>query len=170
MANHLITADNSSEFIQEISTLIQSSKQRMATAVNVELTLLYWHIGQRINQYVLQGERAKHGQQIIQNLANSLTAEFGKGWSKRNLNYMMQFAHYFPDLKIVQSLIAQLSWTHFTKLLAIDEPIKREFYATMAAQERWSTRTLDDRIGSLLFERTAISKKPDGNIIRKVLS
>ncbi|MDO4698043.1 MAG: PDDEXK nuclease domain-containing protein [Pasteurellaceae bacterium] len=164
----LTTNENSGEFIQEISTLIQSSKQRMATAVNAELTLLYWHIGQRINQYVLQGERAKHGQQIIQNLANSLTEQFGKGWSKRHLNYLMQFAATFPDIKIVHALRAQLSWTHFKQLIHIEDPIKREFYATMAAQERWSTRTLDDRIGSLLFERTAISKKPDETIIQEL--
>lgn len=136
-ATVIITNENSKDFIQEISALIQSSKQRMATAVNAELTLLYWHIGQRINQYVLQGERAEYGKDIIPNLSKHLTKEFGKGWSPRNLGYMMQFASSLPDLNILQSLIAQLSWTHFTKLLAIDEPIKREFYATMTAQERW---------------------------------
>lgn len=81
----------------------------------------------------------------------------------------MQFASTFSDIQIVQSLIAQLSWTHFKQLIHIEDPIKREFYATMAAQERWSTHTLDDRIGSLLFERTAISKKPDENIVTKVI-
>lgn len=164
----VISTDNSAEFIGELSQLIHSTKQRMSVAVNAELTLLYWHIGKRINDYILQGERATYGQEIIKSLANGLTTEFGKGWSKRNLNYMMQFATTFPDIQIVQSLIAQLSWTHFTKLIAIDEPIKREFYTTMAAQERWSVRTLDDRIGSLLFERTAISKKPDETIIAEL--
>lgn len=159
---------SNTEFIHEISQLIRSTKQRMATAVNAELTLLYWHIGNRINQYILQGERAEYGQEIVRTLADKLTEQFGKGWSKRNLNYMMQFATTFPDLQIVQSLIAQLSWTHFTKLFVIEDPIKRDFYATMAAQERWSTRTLDERIGSLLFERTAISKKPDETITQEL--
>lgn len=159
---------NNTAFIENISQLIRSSKQRMATAVNAELTLLYWHIGNRINQYILQGERAEYGQEIVRTLADKLTEQFGKGWSKRNLNYMMQFATTFPELQIVQSLIAQLSWTHFTKLFVIEDPIKRDFYATMAAQERWSTRTLDDRISSLLFERTAISKKPDETIIQEL--
>ncbi len=167
-SQNLIPTDNSAEFIGEISQLIYSSKQRMAVAVNAELTLLYWHIGKRINDYLLQGERAKYGEDIIPQLSTSLTEQFGKGWSKRNLGYMMQFANTFTDIEILQSLIAKLSWTHFTKLIAIDDPIKREFYATMAAQERWSVRTLDDRIGSLLFERTAISKKPDETIIAEL--
>ena len=80
----------------------------------------------------------------------------------------MQFAATFPDLEIVHALRAQLSWTHFKQIIHIDDPIKREFYATMAAQERWSTRTLEERIGSLLFERTAISKKPDETIMQEL--
>ncbi|HDV7284620.1 YhcG family protein [Mannheimia glucosida] len=159
-----VIAENSAEFVNEISQLIQSSKQRMTVAVNAELTLLYWHIGKRINDYILQGERAEYGQEVVKNLAQSLTEQFGKGWSKRHLNYTMQFAATFPNLEIVHTLCAQLSWSHFKLIIAIDEPIKREFYATMAAQERWSVRTLDDRISSLLFERTAISKKPDETV------
>ncbi|STY62187.1 PDDEXK nuclease domain-containing protein [Mannheimia haemolytica] len=163
-----VIAENSAEFVNEISQLIQSSKQRMTVAVNAELTLLYWHIGKRINDYILQGERAEYGQEVVKNLAQSLTEQFGKGWSKRHLNYTMQFAATFPNLEIVHALRAQLSWTHFKQIIHIDDPIKREFYATMAAQERWSTRTLEDRIGSLLFERTAISKKPDETVIAEL--
>ncbi|WP_419693049.1 PDDEXK nuclease domain-containing protein [Mannheimia haemolytica] len=163
-----VIADNSAEFVNEISQLIQSSKQRMTVAVNAELTLLYWHIGKRINDYILQGERAEYGQEVVKNLAQSLTEQFGKGWSKRHLNYTMQFTATFPNLEIVHALRAQLSWTHFKQIIHIDDPTKREFYATMAAQERWSTRTLEDRIGSLLFERTAISKKPDETIIAEL--
>lgn len=160
--------EQSGEFIQEIATLIQSSKQRMATAVNAELTLLYWHIGQRINQYVLQGERAKYGQEIIAQLSTSLTKQFGRGWSKRNLSQMVKFATAFVDIEILQTLSAKLSWSHFVQLSYIEEPIKRDFYSAMAAQERWSVRTLEDRIGSLLFERTAISKKPDEMIVQEI--
>lgn len=74
-----VIADNSAEFVNEISQLIQSSKQRMTVAVNAELTLLYWHIGKRINDYILQGERAEYGQEVVKNLAQSLTEQFGKG-------------------------------------------------------------------------------------------
>lgn len=130
----------------------------------LKFTLLYWHIGERISTHILQGERADYGKKVIQNLANDLTAQFGKGWSKRNLLQMIKFYQTFPQKQIVQALPAQLSWTHFVQLASVENPLAREFYATMAMQEKWSTRTLDERIGSLLFERTAISKKPDETI------
>ncbi len=156
------------QLVGEISQLIQTSKQRVAVTVNAELTLLYWHIGQRINQHILNNERAEYGKEVIKNLSKSLTEQFGKGWGKRHLSYLMQFAAAFPDPKIVHTLCAQLSWSHFKLIIAVDDPIKRDFYTTMAAQERWSVRTLDNRIGSLLFERTAISKKPDETISQEL--
>ena len=159
---------NERTFTDEIIKLVQHSKQRTATAVNAELTLLYWHIGNRINQHILGDERAKYGEQVVQNLSLKLIEKFGKGWSKRHLNYLMQFASAFPDIQIVHTLRAKLSWSHFKLLVHLDDPLKRDFYATMAAQERWSTRTLDERIGSLLFERTAISKKPDETIVQEL--
>ncbi|KYK79297.1 nuclease [Aggregatibacter actinomycetemcomitans serotype e str. SC936] len=162
----LMTTENT--FTTEIIELVRNTKQRMAVAVNAELTMLYWHIGNRINQHILQGERAEYGQQVVANLAKNLTSQFGKGWSKAQLNHCMKFAETFADIEIVSALRRQLSWTHFKSIIYIDDPIKRDFYATMAAQERWSTRTLDDRIGSLLFERTAISKKPDETIIQEM--
>lgn len=153
---------------QELATLIHSAKQRAAVAVNSEITLLYWQVGNRINQAVLGGERADYGKRVIATLSNELTAQFGKGWSKRNLAQMVKFAEVFSDIEIVHALRTQLSWTHIRQLIAIDEPIKRDFYTTMAIQERWSTRTLDERIGALLFERTAISKKPDDTIVAEL--
>ena len=127
---------NNFELVDDIVSLIRSSKQRTAATVNAELTLLYWHIGNRINQYLLQGERAEYGQEIVRTLAEKLTAQFGKGWGKRHLNYVMQFASTFPNIDIVYALRAQLSWSHFKQLVHIPDHIKRDFYATMAAQER----------------------------------
>ncbi|TNH06014.1 PDDEXK nuclease domain-containing protein [Testudinibacter sp. TR-2022] len=166
--NLLISVENSQIFVNEISELIQSSKQRAAVAVNAELTLLYWHVGKRINEYVLQGDRGDYGQQVITILAKKLTEQFGKGWGRTHLLYCIKFAEIFSDIEIVHALRGQLSWTHFKTLSYIEDPLKREFYATMAAQECWSTRTLDERIGSLLFERTAISKKPDETVIQEL--
>lgn len=94
----------------EIKGLIQSAKQRAAVAVNAELTLLYWQVGQRISLDVLKGERADYGRQVIAGLSQQLTTAFGRGWSKRNLSQMVRFAELFPDRKIVQTLSAQLSW------------------------------------------------------------
>ena len=156
------------QFVTDVTTLIHQAKQRAAVAVNSELTLLYWQVGQRINQYVLGGERADYGKQVVATLSKALTAQFGRGWSRRSLFKMIQFAEVYPNVEIVHALRTQLSWTHIRQLLVIDEPIKRDFYATMAIQERWSTRTLDERIGALLFERTAISKKPDETIVAEL--
>lgn len=162
--------NNEQHFTQDIITLIEKSKQNLAISVNAELTLLYWHIGERIATHILQGERADYGKQVVQHLANDLTAKFGKGWSKRNLLQMIKFYQTFPHRQIVQALSAQLSWTHFVQLSSVENPIAREFYATMAMQEKWSTRTLDERIGSLLFERTVISKKPEATITTELTS
>lgn len=153
---------------QEVAALIRSAKQRAAAAINNEITLLYWQVGNRIHQEVLGGGRADYGKQVIATLATELTAQYGKGWSKRNLAQMVKFAEVFTDAHIVQTLSAQLSWSHFVILCAIDDPLKRDFYTSMAMQERWSTRTLDERIGALLFERTAISKKPDETIVAEL--
>ncbi|EMW2397832.1 DUF1016 family protein [Vibrio vulnificus] len=153
---------------QEVAALISNAKQRAAAAINNEITLLYWQVGNRIRQEVLGGERADYGKQVIATLATELTAQYGKGWSKRNLAQMVKFAEVFTDAHIVQTLSAQLSWSHFVILCVIDDPLKRDFYTSMAMQERWSTRTLDERIGALLFERTAISKKPDETIVAEL--
>lgn len=157
-----------SQFVTDVTAIIQQAKQRVAIAVNSELTLLYWQVGQRINQEVLGGERADYGMQIIATLSKTLSAQFGRGWSKRNLAQMVKFSEVFADQNIVHALRAQLSWTHIRLLIAIDDSIKRDFYTTMAIQERWSTRTLEERIGALLFERTAISKKPDETIVAEL--
>ncbi|MFV0576910.1 MAG: YhcG family protein [Vibrio sp.] len=159
---------NDKQLIDEVTHLVLQAKQRVAVSVNSEITLLYWQVGNRINQEILGGERAEYGRQIVKELAKELTLKFGKGWSRSQLNYCVQFAQVFCDEEIVHSLRGQLSWTHIRQLIAIDDPIKRDFYATMAIQERWSTRTLDERIGALLFERTAISKKPEETIVAEL--
>jgi hypothetical protein len=152
---------NNTELFVEVKDLIQSAKQQAAVTVNAELTLLYWQVGKRITDEVLKGERAEYGQQIIKTLAKQLTESVGKGWSTQQLRHCLHFAEIFPENEIVYALRRQLSWTHIRSLMYIDDALKRDFYITMASQERWSTRTLNERIDSQLFERTAISKKPD---------
>ncbi|MBU3915451.1 DUF1016 domain-containing protein, partial [bacterium] len=154
----------------EIKRLIQTAKQQTAVKVNAELTLLYWNVGKRISEEILKGERAQYGKQLIENLAKDLTDQFGRGWSKRNLQQMIRFYEFFPDRQIVQTLSAQLSWSHFVQLISVNTSTKRDFYLTMSVQERWSTRTLSERIDSQLFERTAISKKPEETIIKELES
>ncbi|WP_417580017.1 PDDEXK nuclease domain-containing protein [Nitrincola sp.] len=148
------------KLFSDIQTLITQAKQQTAVAVNASLTKMYWQIGQRINQELLKGERAEYGKQIVANLAQHLTQTFGKGWSARNIAYMMQLNEQFPEQQILHTLCAKLSWSHFRQLISLKDPLAREFYTQMCVTETWSVRTLSQRIDSMLFERTALSKKP----------
>jgi predicted nuclease of restriction endonuclease-like (RecB) superfamily len=145
----------------DIKTLIEQSRQNVALSVNAEITLLYWKVGKRINDDVLGNERAEYGKQIVSTLSIQLEAEYGKGWSEKQLRQCMQFASVFEDEQIVYALRRQLSWTHLRSIIYMEDPLKREFYIEMCKLEKWSSRQLQERIQSLLYERTAISKKPE---------
>ena len=136
--------------------------------MNSTLTVLYWEIGRRIRQDVLKSKRAGYGEQIVAALGRQLEQDFGRGYGEKNLRRMIQFATVFPDEKIVAALRRQLGWTHFKAIIALDDPLKRDFYAEMCRLEQWSTRTLDKKIQSMLFERTALSKKPDKLIVAEL--
>ena len=145
----------------DIRSLIESAREQTARAVNSALVGLYWHIGKRIREDVLHEQRADYGNQIVSTVSKQLVAEYGRGFSHSSLSRMVKLAEYFPDERIVASLMQQLSWTHFLQLLPIEDRLKRDFYAEMCRIERWSTRTLRHKIDHLLFERTAVAKKPE---------
>ncbi len=128
--------------------------------MNAEITLLYWKVGKRINNEILGNERAEYGKQIVKTLSSKLEEEYGKGWGEKQLRHCMHFASVYPDEKIVYALRIQLSWTHIRLIMFIDDALKRDFYIEMSKIERWSSRQLQDRIKSMLYEQTAISKKP----------
>ncbi|MCL6261316.1 PDDEXK nuclease domain-containing protein [Aquiflexum sp. TKW24L] len=126
------------------------------------MSMLYWQIGKRINQEIENKNHSeKYGKQIVATLWRQLEKEYGTSFSEKNLRRMMQFAEVFPDEKIVVSLMRQLSWSHIKILIPIEESLKREFYIEMCILEKWSVRVFQERIQSLLYERTAISKKPE---------
>jgi predicted nuclease of restriction endonuclease-like (RecB) superfamily len=145
----------------EIRTLIEEARRQTAIAVNTGLTLLYWRIGRRIHREVLGSERAVYGEQIVVTLSRQLVVEYGRGYSEKNLRRMVQFAEAFAEEEIVVTLSRHLSWSHFSALLPLSQPFQREFYAEMCRIEGWSVRTLRERIDSMLYERTALSKQPD---------
>lgn len=145
----------------DVRSMITQTRDGVARTVNTGLTLLYWRIGKRIHHEILDEKRAEYGKEIIATLSQQLVEEFGNGFSEKNLRRMVQFAEVFPDSEIVVSLIRQLSWTHILALIPLKKPLQREFYAEMCRAERWSVRTLREKIGSMLYERTAISKKPE---------
>jgi predicted nuclease of restriction endonuclease-like (RecB) superfamily len=146
--------------VGELRALIEQARGRIAQAVNSELVWLYWQVGVRLRTELLGDGRAPYGNQIIEAVAAHLMGEFGRGFNKRNIHYMVRFAEVFPDTEIVHALRAQLSWTHLRELIAIDEPLKRQFYTEICRVERWSTRTLKAKMDGMLFERTAIAKQP----------
>jgi predicted nuclease of restriction endonuclease-like (RecB) superfamily len=155
--------------VSEIKTLIEQSKQQLAVVVNATMSELYWRIGKRINQELIHLEsNEKYGTQIVATLWRQLESEYGSSFSEKNLRRMMQFAKVFPDEKIVVSLIRQLSWTHIIAVIPIEDPIKREFYIQMCIHEKWSVRVFRERIQSMLYERTAISKKPELTIAKEL--
>jgi predicted nuclease of restriction endonuclease-like (RecB) superfamily len=150
--------------LAEIRHLIDGARQRVAVTINAELTLLYWRIGRRIGAEVLRGQRAEYGAEVLKKLAEALTREYGNGWGERQLRYCVRVAEAFPDEEILNTLCSELSWSHLRTLMLIDDPLKREFYTELCRHERWSVRRLQERVNSLLFERTAISRKPEETI------
>ena len=156
-----IQASSAKPLLTDVRALILEARQRVAQTVNAGLTLLYWNIGSRIRNDILKEKRAEYGAEILQALSAKLVTEFGRGFSQRNLASMIRFAEVFPDLQIVTALLRQLGWTHFVMLIPIQDSLKRDFYAEMCRMERWSTRTLRQKIDSMLYERTALSRKPD---------
>jgi len=145
----------------ELRGLIDAARQQVAQTANAALTLLYWHVGQRIRREVLKNERAEYGSQIMSTLSTQLVVEYGQAFGERSLRRMVQFAEVFPDEDMVATLAQQLSWSHFIEILPLKQPLEREYYAELCRVERWSVRTLRERIASQLYLRTAIAKQPE---------
>lgn len=150
---------NNSLFNQ-IKNLIEQTKNNVAIVVNSSLTMMYWEIGNKINQDILKNQRAEYGKEIVVKLSRQLQDNFGKGFDEKNLRRMMQFANAIEKQKVV-TLSRQLSWSHFLALLPLQDTLKIEFYAQMSIAQNWGVRTLRERIDSMLYERTALSKQPD---------
>ena len=151
----------SGSLVRDVRALIEQAREHVARAVNSGLVALYWQVGKRIQQETLQGKRAGYGEKIISTLSRQLINEYGQGFSDKNLHRMVQFYKDFPKQEIVSTLSRQLSWSHFVEILVLKDDLKRDFYAEMCHIENWSVRTLRDKISGMLYERTALSKKPE---------
>lgn len=158
MSKELLPA---ADLLAEVRQLIAATRSRMSATINAELTLLYWRIGTRIGAEILRGQRAEYGAEVVATLSRELTEEYGRGWSKRQLHNCLRLAEVFPDEAIMHTLCAQFNWSHIRLLMYIGDPVKREFYIEIGRLEHWSVRQMQERINSMLFERTAISRKPE---------
>ncbi len=144
MANDIV---NYQDVITDIKGIISSGREVAYNAANKAMVLTYWHVGKRIVEQEQAGkERAKYGQALIEALADELTKEYGKSFSKRNLQYFRKFHLAFPDEQIVNTCVHNLNWSHFRALLRVPDENARVWYMNEAANESWSVRTLDRNI------------------------
>ena len=148
----------SNNYISEIKKILKNARQKAYIAVNSAMVEAYWEIGRRIVEEEQRGkERAEYGKEIVKNLSKELTEEFGKGFSRRTLWEMRKLYVYFSDYEKVRTLFAQLTWSHFQKVLRVSSEKARIFYLTEAAENMWSVRTLDRNISTLYYNRIVAS-------------
>lgn len=145
----------------DVCEIIDNTRTRLATTVNAEVCLLNWSVGTRIKNETLKNQRADYGKQVMKALSNLLTEKYGKGWGYEKLKHCVRSAYLFSEEEIRYAVRTQLSWTHLRSLMSIEDELKRRFYMEMTRIERWDTRTLDEKIDQMLYERTALSRKPE---------
>ena len=158
--NNLLPENQS--YIFEIKTILHQARQKVYATIHSEMVWAYWQIGKRIVDEEQQGaERAQYGQQIIQTLSDELTREFGRGFSKRTLWEIRQFYQQFPDFPNMRTVFAQLSWSHFQRVLKVQNEQAWTYYLREAEQNGWSVRTLDRNISTLYYDRLISSQQPE---------
>lgn len=141
--------------IEEIRDIVNNARKRVARSVNIELLVTYWHVGKVIvENEERKGIDSKSSRQVILGLSKELTKELGKGFSRANLFNMRKFFLEYPD---VQTLSGQLTWSHYSELLIIEDQSKRNFYKKEAENSSWSVRELKRQIDSSLYERLLLS-------------
>ena len=142
---------------KDLTQIIEQGKQQVVAQVNSVLTLTYWHVGKKINEHILNNERAEYGKEIVSPVATQLVKEFGRNFELKNLYRMMQFANDFTEIEIVVTLSRQLSWSHFVVLLPLKSKEQKEFYASKIASDRWSVRETRHQIERKAYERNEIA-------------
>lgn len=152
------------ELLNDIKALIEETKLNIALNINISTNIFAWKTGKRIKEEFLKSKKPEYNKNVINNLSKELTSIYGKGYSKTNLFNFLKVYEIFPTIEIFHTVSGKLSWSHLRHLIYIEDNLKREFYIEMSKLENWSTRTLQDRIKSMLYERTAISKKPEETI------
>jgi predicted nuclease of restriction endonuclease-like (RecB) superfamily len=143
--------------LQELSQLIEQSRLQVMSYANSTLTTLFWQVGKRINEHILQNKRADYGKQIVPTVSAQSEKTYGRNFTEKNVRRMMRFAGQFTDINMVLPLSQHLSWSHFVELLPIKNPEAKLFYASKSAEQGWSIRELRNKIETKTFERTEIA-------------
>ena len=152
----------------QITTIIEVRKGNAKIVLNNEQLMMCWEIGRCLVDDILQNEKSEYGKQVVAEISRRLSEQYGNGFDKTAVFRMIRFYKEFPDVEKVATLSQQLTWSHFVELLPIEDEQKRNFYAAMCRNENWSVRTLRERKKSMLYERTAISKKPEETIANEI--
>lgn len=147
---------------QSVRSTLASARTKAAAAVNDAMVSAYWEIGRQIAE--AQGDRAEYGKHLMKYLSERLTAEFGKGFTERNLRAMRQLYLAYP---IRHTLCAELSWSHYRLIIRIEDPVRRDFYVRSAVEERWTVRQLDRQIHSFYYERLLATRAEGKDKVRQ---
>ncbi len=146
------------KLFKELTSIIEMGKKNVVAQVNSTLTLVYWKVGHKINEYVLEGERAEYAKNIVVTVSRDLETLYGRGFAEKNIRRMIQFSKVFKDFEIVATLSTKLSWSHFVTVIPIEEEAKRLFYLKKAIEEQWSVRMLRKQIERKAYERKEIAQ------------
>lgn len=152
----------------DVCGIIDNVRGEIALYANTRICLTKWEVGRRIKEDVLLDKRAEYGRQVVKRLAAKLTAKYGKGWSDRTLLHCIRAAYTFTRDEIVYATRIQLTWSHLRSIMFVEDPLARQFYIEMCQIEHWDTRTLDDKIDGMLYERTSISRRPEETIKKEL--
>ena len=141
----------------DLAHIIEQGKNQLVKQVNSTITLVYWQVGKKINEHILNNQRAEYAKEIVSTVSTQLKQVYGKSFEERNLRRMMQFSELFTDFEIVLPLAQQLSWSHFVELLPIKSSEARMYYAQKIAEEYWSIRETRKQIEQKAYERGEIA-------------
>ncbi len=145
---------NSEEVYTSIRLYVMNAQRKVYSAVNSAMVLAYWEIGEQIYKACGDNDRAEYGKNMLDYLSKRLTAEFGKGYTVRNLRAMRQFYMCYP---IRHTLCAELSWSHYRVLMRISDKTARDFYTEECAKSSWSVRQLERQINTMYYQRLLAS-------------
>lgn len=162
------THDGELVLYNDVCDIIDNARGEIATYANTRICLTKWYVGKRIKEDVLFNQRAEYGKRVVRNISAKLTERYGAGWSYKQLQHCLRAAETFSRDEIIYATRIQLTWTHLKRIMYVKDPLARQFYVEMCQIEHWDTRTLDDKIDGLLYERTAISRRPDETIKREL--
>ncbi|MDE6252155.1 MAG: PDDEXK nuclease domain-containing protein [Lachnospiraceae bacterium] len=168
MRDEIVLSDNFDHVYDDINDLIKRKKCDVKSTVNDAMISLYWGIGKKLTEEITGVNKPEYGKKVVIEISNRLSVDYGTGFNRSAISRMINFYQEFPDYEKVATLSQQLTWSHFIEILPIKDELKRNFYAVMCKNENWSVRTLRERKKSMLYERTAISKKPDETIKNEI--